>query len=247
MIVLPPAKLWGFMIALGGGAVFGLTGFGFAMVAVPLMLIILPSKLVVPINVTLINVSVLVMLYETRKWIAPKRIWPLIIAGVLGSPLGTYLLLILDANRLKVLIGTVIALSALALLVGIKRHIHNERSAFAIVGLVSGLLHGSTGISGPPLVLFFSNQSTEKQTFRANLAVYFAVLGLATSLWQILGGLLTREVLDYVVWFVPALLVGTLVGINLARYVSEIVFRKLTLVVVIVTGLSSIASGVGLM
>jgi hypothetical protein len=245
--MLSIAALWGFFIILIAGLIFGLTGFGFALVAVPLLLIFFPATTVVPVISILGNVSSAIMLWEARRWIDLKRIWPLVVTGVLGAPFGTYLLLFLDAQALKLFMGVVIVFSALALIKGLHWHIRNEKMAFVSVGLSSGLLAGSTGIGGPPVILFFSNQGDEKQRFRANLIVYFTILGLSTIVSQWLGGLVTQQVLTYAGGFTLALVAGTLVGIRLSRAVSEVTFRRITLALVLVTGLVAVISGVGLM
>ena len=235
----------GFFAILVASVTSGLTGFGFSLVTVPLLVNVLPPRTVVPIVLTLSNLIHFLILVETRKWIDVKRIWPLIIAGMAATPLGTYLLLVLDDHTLKVLIGLVTAFTALALLAGFKRPVQNEKLAFGPVGVASGLLHGSTGMGGPPTILFFSNQGTEKQVFRANLTFFFTLLSLSAVTSQLLGGLLTREILAYCLWFLPALLLGVLTGVKLAHKVSEVVFRRITLIVVGVTGLSAVISGLG--
>jgi uncharacterized membrane protein YfcA len=246
MIEPPLVLLWGVGTIFLASVVSGLTSFGFALVAVPLLMIFLPPKVVVP-TVLMLSVSgSVVVLFETKKWIDLKRIWPLIIAGVAASPLGAYLLLIMDVDTLKMLIGVVIVISALALFTGLRLRIKNEKLAFVLVGFASGLLAGSTAMGGPPTILFFSNQRAEKQVFRANLNIFFAVLGLSSILSQLIGGLVTTDALTCYAWFLPVLLVGILLGIKLAHSVSETTFRKATLVVVAISGLSAIASGLGL-
>jgi uncharacterized protein len=231
------------LLAVGvAGIISGLTGFGFALVTTPLLVLILPPTVVVPVVALLSLLSHLVVLLETLPWIRLNRIWLLALAAVIGAPLGTYLLLALDAAVLKVLIGMVTTLSALALLFGFTRPIRNERLASLPVGLASGLLGGSTGMSGPPVVLFFSNQGVDKHVFRANLNLYFILLACSTLPSQAIAGLITREVLTYAAWFIAALLLGTLAGMRLARRVHETDFRRVTLVVVIASGLSAIAS-----
>ena len=101
-------------------------------------------------------------------------------------------------------------------------------------------------MGGPPTILFFSNQRAEKQVFRANLNIFFAVLGSSSILSQLVGGLVTKDALTYYVWFLPVLMVGILLGIKLAQIVSETTFRKATLVIVAVSGLAAIFSGLGI-
>jgi uncharacterized protein len=247
MTFLSPVMLIGLVGVFAAGVTSGLTGFGFALVTVPLLVLFLPAQVVVPIVTLLSNLTHVVVILETYKWIDAKRIWPLIVASVVATPLGTYLLLVLDAKSMKVLIGVVITLAAVAMLTGFKRVIRNERLACIPVGLASGLLSGSTAMGGPPVVLFFSNQGVDKQVCRANFTLLFTITSLAVIPSQIAGGLIGHDVLLYSLIFSPALLLGTFAGIRLARTISETVFRKLTLVVVIVTGLSAVASGLGLL
>ena len=229
------------------GITQGLTGFGFALVSVPIVIIFLSPKIVVPIVIMhsiLINT---VILFEARKWVDLKRIWPLMIAGIVGMPLGTYLLIVLDVGVLKMFIGAVIIPFAIAFLIGFKKQIKNEKVAFAPVGFISGFLMGSTTLAGPPVILFFVNQGVEKQTFRANLAAYFTVLALVTIPAFALGGIITTAVIKYAIWFLPATIFGAITGIKLAHKVEEKLFRNIALIVVTIAGLLSIASGLGIL
>lgn len=233
--------LFGLAAVAVAGVISGMTGFGFALVTAPLLVLALPARVAVPIISVLSLLSHLVVLGETLRSIRLKRIWLLVLGGIIGSPLGVYLLLLLDPATLKLAIGVVTTLFALALLVGFKRPIRDERLASLPIGLASGLLGGSTSMSGPPVVLFFSNQGVDKAGFRANLNLYFILLACATLPAQLVAGLLTRQVLTYLAWFAPALFAGTLAGVWLARRVDDEAFRRLTLIVVIATGLSAIA------
>ena len=238
------ALLFGLAAVAVAGVISGMTGFGFALVSAPLLVLVMPARVAVPIVSVLSLLSHLVVLGETLRAIDLRRIWLLALGGIIGSPIGVYLLVMLDPASLKLAIGLVTTLFALALLRGFKRPIRNERLASLPIGLTSGLLGGSTSMSGPPVVLFFSNQSVEKRTFRANLNLYFILLACATVPAQLVAGLLTRQVVTYLLWLSPALLAGTLAGMWLARRVDEEAFRRLTLVVVIATGLTAIAGAI---
>jgi len=230
-----------------GGITQGLTGFGFALVSVPIMVILLSPKIVVPIVLMQSILINLIILLEARKWVNLKRIWPLMIAGIVGIPLGTYLLIVLDVGILRVFIGAVLIPFAIASFMGFKKQIKNEKLAFAPVGFISGLLGASTTLAGPPVILFFVNQGVEKQTFRANLVAYFMVLSLATISAFTLGGVITTEVIKYAIWFLPATIFGAIIGIKLAYKVDEKLFRNIALIIVTIAGLLSIASGLGIL
>jgi uncharacterized membrane protein YfcA len=158
----------------------GLTGFGFALVSIPLLLLFLPARSAVPLVLVESIVTNAAVLWSARKAVDLRLVWPLLLAGALGVPLGTRILLYLDAGALKSLIGAVIVVAGLAFLLGFHRPIRRQRLACVPIGFASGLLNGSTGMSGPPVVLFLANQEVAKETFRASLVAYFAALNLIT-------------------------------------------------------------------
>jgi len=246
VLTLPQAAL-AFVTLFVAGLVSGLTGFGLALVATPLLILILPPKVVVPLLTLHGTVNNLLILYESRRCLEPGRIWLLALAGMAGVPFGAYLLAVCDAGVLKTLIGVAITLSALAFLLGFQRELAHERLASLPVGLVSGLLNGSMGMAGPPVILFFANQGVPKATFRANLAAYFAAVNLITVPAYLVAGLITRPVVGYAALLLPALAAGLFAGIRLARRVDEAAFRRVVLVVVCGAGLLAVASGVGLL
>lgn len=224
----------------------GLAGFGFAIVSVPIMIIFISPKMVVPIVMMQAILINLLILIEARKWLDLKRIWPLIVAGIAGIPVGTYLLVVLDVNVLRVFIGSVIVPFAIAYMMGFTKQVKNEKLAFASIGFISGLLSASTSIGGPPVILFLVNQGVDKQTFRANLVAYYLVVALVVILAFVLSGVITTTVIQYAIWFLPATLLGTITGIKLAHKIDENLFRKIALIVVTIAALSSIASGLGI-
>ncbi len=128
---------------------------------------------------------------------------------------------------------------------GFHRYLGNSRTSLGAVGLLSGLLGGATGLSGPPLVLFLTNQGTPKQVFRANLTTYFLALGLVRLVSYAAGGLLTAEVVRLAALLLPLALLGTEVGMRLAPRANEELFRRVTLSTLVATSLLVMASGLG--
>jgi len=234
------------LIIFLAGVTKGLTSFGLALVSVPILLIFLSPKTVVPLILIYDALINMIILFESRKWVDLKRIWPLMISGIIGIPFGTYPLMVLDIRIYKVFIGFIITFFATAFLMGFNKKIKNEKLSFTTIGFLSGLLSGSTAMSGPPIILFFTNQGVTKRVFRANVVAYFIVLDLATVFAFVLSGLITEEVINYAILLIPALIFGTFTGIKLVHKVDEKLFRNITLLVVTIAGLVSIASGLGL-
>jgi uncharacterized membrane protein YfcA len=218
----------------------GTTGFGFALTSMPLLTILLSIHTVVPIMVVFglcANILILVKVWSNVKF---KKIWLLIVSSVIAVPLGTYLLLIIEQNTLKIITGFLIVLFALALWRSYSLQIKNERLALIPVGFSSGLLNGSISLSGPPVVLFLTNQGEEKTTFRENITAFALILNIITITTFFMGGLIIKEVITYILWFFPALFLGTFLGMKIANKVEQNLFKKITLGLIILSGLSAI-------
>jgi hypothetical protein len=226
------------------GCVKGLTGFGLSLVTTALLVQVAPPSTVVPV-VLLLNALVNAFLaYSVRDRIEIRRIWPLMVGGVAGLPLGTYALVAVDANVLRIVIGAVILLFSVALLSGYRRMVRRERLGAGLVGAASGVIAGSVSIGGPPVVLFLRGLGVDKQTFRANLVAYFLCINLACIPMYFAGGLLTADVFRAFLVLVPALALGGLTGTRLVHAVSEKTFRYITLGIVMVAAVIAIINGV---
>ena len=146
------------------GLIQGLAGFGFSMVSIPVLIMFIEPRLLIPmviIHSVIINVFLFI---KVRKHAELGRIWPLIVAAIVGIPIGTWLLLVMDQNIFKLLVGFLIMLLGIAYLKDFKIDIKNERRAFLPVGFISGILNGSITLSGPPVVVTLTNQGVRKRT-----------------------------------------------------------------------------------
>ncbi len=233
-------------IILLASTVKGLTGFGFALTSLPLLSIFLDPQTAVPL-ITICSVFLDgYTLYEARREVQYREIIPLILSGITGMLFGAYVLVSLDSQIIRLVIGVVTVLFTLASFMGLKHEITNTKLASIPVGLLSGLLGGSMSISGPPIVLFFNNQNVEKRTFRANLIAYFFCLYLATVPAYFYGNLITLDIVRSSAYLVPVMFIGASVGIRLSKRVDETLFKRVALSLILVTGLMAILTAVGL-
>jgi uncharacterized membrane protein YfcA len=238
--------LYGVVTVFFAGVIKGLTGFGFSLVAAPLLVVLLGPRTAVPIIVVLNAFTNIVLFAGCRRAADIKRIRPLIIAGIITVPMGMFLLLNLDVGVLKLIIGAAIVLFAVALLAGFHRPLKDEGRGLLLAGLISGTLNGLISTGGPPVILFLANQGMQKVVFRASLIAYFLFLSVATIPIFLAGGLMSRAVLVHAAVFIPALLVGAFAGSKLLRRVPEHFFRVVALVIVIGTGGVAVLSGLSL-
>ena len=166
----------GISIILLAGFTQGLTSFGFALISVPLLSVILPISEVVPIVVLLSLGTNLIIITGSYKNIEFRKIGILVAASLLAVPLGTLALVYIAPKLIKLCVGALILIVAGLMLLGRSFPVKSERLAFIPIGLLSGFLNGSISMSGPPVALFMSNQNTKKATFRANLTIYAIIV-----------------------------------------------------------------------
>ena len=238
-----------YLLILSGLAVFfsamiqGTTGFGFVIVASPLMLIMFDPSLVVPVLVSLGFLLALILLSRVYFLVDIKRIWLLVICGVAFTPLGTFFLVNLDAGFLKAIIGIIVGLTALGMLSGFQLKTKREKLLSIPVGALSGLLIGSTGLAGSPVILFFTNQAMEPNRFRANITFYLQSVSIVAFPSFFLSGVLTSEVFQLSSFLFLPSLAGLITGIWLHNRVSQVLFKRIALAVVLVSAIAAIFSG----
>jgi uncharacterized protein len=230
----------GIAIVFFAGLVQGFTAFGYGLLALPMLLHLLPARTVVSL-IAITGVFLGIQLaWSERKSITLVKIYYLIIFGILGSLAGTYLLIFLNARILKMYAGILIAMTSLCLAFGCRLRIKNERFSQVIVGILSGLMQGSLALGGPPVILFYTNQSVTKSVFRANISVFLFVLIVFTIIFQTLTGVTTMLSLKYSLMLIPAAVAGNLLGIKLSFKMSDEFFNKIIIVFVGISGLSCI-------
>lgn len=197
-------------------------------------------KLVVPTAATLAVFSgiMLILTFRTRKWVR-KDVLIMMLAGVaIGMPLGTYVLASVESSLLKRLFGVFLSGYAVKMLLGRQgkgREISNYMGLVA--GFLGGCLGGMFGTGGPPVIIYLNKKIEDKRTFRATLVLYF----LVANSWQFAMLCWTRlingEVLKFVLYLLPAFIVGTLMGSVLHIKINQILFNRVVALVLLITGI----------
>lgn len=235
----------GIAIVLVCAMVQGSLGFGFALIAVPLMAIMASPKLVVPTMMILGTASSLYLTYLNRHAVDLRRVWPLLLGAGLGVPVGIYLLLELDENILRLYVGVVVTIFAILLLIGVNYRVRAELRVSVLIGFASGVLGGSISIAGPPVVLFFSNQRISRDTYRATIVAYFSIVQAFALVLFSTTGLINLGTLKDVGFLAPGLAIGAVAGSLIAPRVPERLFRVITLIIVVAGGIIAVLSGSG--
>ncbi len=188
-------------------------GFGEALVAVPLLALVVPVEIAAPVAVLAsITIAFIAVLQDWNKIHLRSAGW-LVVSSLVGIPLGLAMLRFAPETAVKMaLAAVIIAFSSYALRGGIGHgELKGDGLAWAF-GFVSGILGGAYGMNGPPLVIYGSLRGWSPQHFRATLQGYFLPASLAGMYGYYVAGLWTPTVTRYYLLALPLVIVGTLVG-----------------------------------
>lgn len=241
---------WWFALALAvvGVAAFtqSATGFGFALLSAPVLLVGLDARTTVATLLLLHTLECALVVVDERRRFRRGRVMPLVVGGLLGTPIGALALRAIDPRGAQVAIGAMVAVSGAFLLVTAPRPLPGERGWSVFAGLVSGALNSSTGLSGPPVALYLSNQGWSRDHFRTSLMATFLVSNVAALLLFLPLGLLDWAVAGPSAVLAPAVLVGWLVHRATRDAVSALdaaSFRRVVGGLVVVAGVASVLRG----
>ncbi|HEY8476340.1 MAG TPA: sulfite exporter TauE/SafE family protein [Chloroflexota bacterium] len=215
------------LIVLGAAIAAGATGFAFGLFSTPLLTLFLDVRSAVTIALTLGAATKVAMLVSpsVRKNVDWRLCLTLVAMGVLGLPVGTYLLAVADQRSLKLAISLVTLAFALLSILDVSRHVHPGRLGAVVAGFLSGVLSSSTSLSGPPIVLYLANRRLPKEVFRASLNTHSFFLQAASMSLLASVGLAERERLVHALGLLPPTLLGLLIGARLFHRLSGEQYR----------------------
>ena len=223
-------------IILAAGFLQGLTGFGFVLIALPLLDMFIPLKTIIPLVCLLALFISLTLSIQLRKAIVFSNIALLFAATVPAIPIGVYVLKHVPPQYLGIALGLLmISFTAYQLLANpVPRHLGHPWTVLA--GFLSGVLGASIGAGGPPVIIYSATQPWEKDRAKGTLAFYFLVSGAMVSSMHAASGLITREVLRLFVLSLPSMFIGILIGLYAYSRLSDAHYRKLAFVLVLGLG-----------
>jgi uncharacterized membrane protein YfcA len=228
------------LAAFAGAFVQSATGMGFALVLSPALFAVMDPEEAVTAVLILGAVLCAFVLAESRH-VEPHGLPRLMIAAVPGLPVGVVLLVALSKATLQVGVGVVVVAAALWQL----RHGAGALRLNALVaGFFSGLLTTSISVNGPPLALWLESERVPPPVFRTTLAASFLILDVAG-----IALIVAREGADVVDPgrvgpLVACVLVGYGLGAAGFRRLDAERFSVVVSIVVICTGLASMAAGI---
>lgn len=210
-------------------------GFGEALLAVPLLALVLPVKVAAPVAVLVsITVALIVVLQDWRH-VHTRSAARLVLSTLAGIPLGLLLLKRVPEPFVKFVLALVIlAFSLYSLLRRHREDLHTDRLAW-LFGFAAGILGGAYGMNGPPLAIYGSLRGWSPQHFRATLQGYFLPASVLVMSGYWVSGLWTSTVSHFYLLSLPFIIIAVFLGRAINRRLSSgrfIVFVHAGLIVV---------------
>lgn len=195
-------------------------GFGEALVAVPLLALMIPVGVAAPVAVLVsVTVAAIILVQDWRD-VHAAGVGRLIVSTLVGIPVGLLLLTTVAEPVVKIVLGAVIITFAVYHLAGPRRfELKDDRLAW-IFGFGAGVLGGAYGMNGPPLVAYGTLRRWSPEQFRATLQGYFLPASLVGMAGYWMTGLWVPEVTGYYLISLPVILAATALGRLLNRRIA---------------------------
>jgi uncharacterized membrane protein YfcA len=222
----------------------GVSGFGFALFATPLLLLTgFSLPFVVTANLLIGVATRVTVAARLRDSVSPRRV-ALLMAGVVpGLLLGAWLLESVGSTALKMLAGAVVVAAASALAYAERHPPRASRpGAPPLAGFLGGVLATTTSLSGVPPALLLARERLLARNFMADMALYFILSGAIGLLVLALTGAFSGEAARTVLYWLPGLLLANSLGMTVGLRLPARAFRFTALAVAFVAGVLTIAT-----
>lgn len=246
MVLTPELIGIAMAVVLGAYFVFGLTGFGSTVIALPLLAQFAPLKFVVPVLLLLDLVAFLAVGVRGRRGIRVDELGPLLPFVLVGIALGLTLLIRVAEARLLVALGVFVLCYALWGLARRGPVAEIPRWTCAPIGLAGGALSALFGTGGVLFAIYNAGRIRDKNELRASNAAMIAFSGIVRVVLFGLAGLLAQEGLwMFTLLLVPALLAGLALGSRLHAAVPAQAVVRAVHGVLVLAGIALLARALG--
>ncbi len=233
--------LWIIAVVAVSSFAQSLAGFGFGLLAVPMMsLVVLPhDSVVVATIIGAVSTTAQALIdREHCEWGVARR---MSVAAYVGMPVGFVAFVVVSESVLRFVLGVVVVAATIVLARGFVAK-SKSRTLDLLMGWVSGVLSTSTSTNGPPLVFLLQARGMPPATFRATLNSVFALSNVgAITLFAATGHVSSDGVVAAIV-SLPILFGSLRIGYLLRPRVNGQLFRVLVLSLLFVSGISVLSS-----
>ncbi|HTX04101.1 MAG TPA: sulfite exporter TauE/SafE family protein [Candidatus Acidoferrales bacterium] len=229
------------IVALGAaiaGFVQGLTGFAFGLTALAFWAWVLDPRIAGPLVVLGSLLGNIFSLHRARSGFELARIAPLLIGGLIGVPLGVVLLGHLNANAFKLGVGILLVVYCPVVMLSHRVAVVARlgKTSDVIAGVASGVMSGLGGLGGSVSTLWCTLRGWDRDALRATFQSFNFAVQIVTVIAYLATGVISKELLRSFALVGPILIVPAFIGGQLYGHFSDVMFRRLILGLLTISG-----------
>ncbi len=214
-------------IAFVSGTARGFSGFGSALIFMPLASSIAAPKLVAALLLIIDFVAAAPLLPNAWKQADRKATAVMVAGALIGVPVGTYFLTRLDPVTTRWIISGFVA-ALLVLLLSGWRYRGKEHASISVgIGGLAGFCSGLAQTGGPPIVGYWLGRPIPSVIARANILLFFGASDFFSAVAYAVSGLINSDAILLALVVGPVYAVGVWFGASLFGRASENMFRAI--------------------
>ncbi|NQW24425.1 MAG: sulfite exporter TauE/SafE family protein [SAR202 cluster bacterium] len=224
------------LIVAAASTVIGTVGFGFGLVAAPVLLLYLePQQAVVVLN-SLTAIMLAMVLVKNWRQLELRASAGLVLGGIVATPIGVLALNSASPSVLRITIAVVIIFLGLFSLTSVRLPFAERRLAGPTFGFLTSLAVTTIGIGGPLGAIYAIAQRWKPETVRASLALFFFSSDAVAFVLYAATGLVGRDTLANIGVMIPGLIIGFGLASILVNRINDRIFRYAVIAVIVIAG-----------
>lgn len=235
---------WVAAACLLGGFLRGFVGFGGALVTVPVLSLAFGPHVAVASASVMAMPSVFQLLPEAVRHAERPVVLPVCIATMLTTPVGSWILVSASPAIMKIAISALVVGMVGVLASGWTLKGTPGKPTLITAGVLGGLVQGSAGIGGPPVVAIALSRPGSAKSQRANVLALMTAIALSSIVPAIYYKLYNLQTVTLGAILLPVFTVATALGSRYFTHGGHHYFRRAALATLMAVGLSTLVIAV---
>ena len=218
----------------------GISGFGLPIISIPIFTLMIDLQQSVAIIILTSVFIDLLMAYNKREFyrVQKQRMYTLCIFGIIGTALGTYLLVNLNESILQMVLAAIIFVFVLSNIFNLLPQFRNSPPFWSdvLIGIIAGGFQGSTGSSGPTISMYLMQIKMNRHAFLFLISIFFTIVGLAQVMTLYVFGFYTIQVAFLGLLAIIPSSLGFVAANKVQQFISVKMFRMIILCLIGTSG-----------
>ena len=230
--------IWIIIIISIAALIKGITGFGFALISLPLLTFWYSPKELIPVLI-LANLfsSIIIVIQKKDRKLINGQFRSLIYSGALFTLVGVITLKYISEDVLILIMSIFFIVLSTLTLIGVNYSFKLSDMSYKLAGAFCGFLTGCISVSGPPLALFLNSAHVDNQEFREIFSWFSIVTSVIALAGYYILGMLTFKMLELTILILPILFLGSYFGKRLNKLMPSKLFQKISILMTLVASI----------